>query len=54
MTQDVRSRMDEIELELAYLNVLLEENPFNASANSRYKYLYTILTELRKHVSSYN
>jgi hypothetical protein len=48
---DIKSRIEEIEVELDLLEETLKGNPFNSSANARYIYLCTILTELTKYVA---
>ncbi len=48
MPDDVKSRIEDIENQMKYLEERLDENPLNATANARYKYLETLLKELTK------
>lgn len=46
--EDIKSRVEDIENQLRILDTRLEENPLDATANARYKYLETLLKELIK------
>jgi len=48
MPEATQSRIEDIENQLRSLDERLSKNPFDATAYSRYKYLYTILKELTK------
>ena len=48
MPDDVKFRIEDIENQMKYLEERLDENPLNATANARYKYLETLLKELTK------